>query len=302
MKHAGHVLAVVAIALTCSAGASQACNKEKNSAAAASSKSKKTAAAAFADAGGHACTPEQMAACQAAKGASAVTAAHAGCEAKSVKATAVTASSGCASRSAATTVMASSEHAGCGARTTTATTAVTASSSRSKVSAVAVGAGAGCGAKGTEASVMAAGAGASCSGHGMAKAAGTTAHADCDACADMSACGAELTAAAAHTQVVPLKNGVMFVYTADSPSQITAVQSAMARRGERMAQFVTAGQKARLCTECKSLRSAMANGKLTREVVNIEGGALTLMTSNDPAVVAKIHAMVDVRGNGRTKS
>ena len=302
MKHAGHVLAVFAIALTCSAGVSQACNKEKNSAAAASSKSKKTATTVvMADAGGHACTPEQMAACQAAKGTSAVTAAHAGCEAKSVKTSAVMAgsSSSCGSKTSATTVMASSEHAGCGAKTTTATTAVTASSSPSKVSAVAVGAGGGCGSK--DAQVMAAGAGASCSGHGMAKAAGTTAHADCDACADMSACGQELTAAEAHTQVVPLKNGVMFVYTADSPSQITAVQSAMARRGERMAQFVTAGQKARLCTECKSLRSAMANGKLTREVVNIEGGALTLMTSTDPTVVAKIHAMIDVKGS-RTKS
>ena len=32
---------------------------------------------------------------------------------------------------------------------------------------------------------------------------------------------------------------------------------------------------------------------MTREVVNIEGGALTLMTSNDPAIVAKIHAMVE---------
>src|SRR4030095_10953728 len=188
----------------------------------------------------------------------------------------------------ASAATASAGHAGCASKS--ATSAGTAGSSSS------------CGAKGAGVNARAAGSGSSCSGHGMAKAAGKSAHADCDACVDMSACGEELSAAGAHTHVVPLKNGVMFVYTADSPSQITAVQSAMARRGERMAQFATAGEKARLCAECKSLRNAMASGKLNREVVNIEGGALTLMTSDDPAVVAKIHAMVDTRSYARTKS
>jgi len=292
MKHAGHVLAVIAVALVCTASVSPACDHEKSSAAAASTKSTKTTqtkktvtmAASYE---GKTCTVEQMAACQAGA-ATATTAAHQGCEATGVKTTAMaTSASGCcASKGAATA------------------TAVTASSSPSKVNAMAAGSGSShsCGAKDAEFGAMAAGSGGSCSGHGMAKAAGQTAHADCDACADMSACGAELTAAQAHTQIVPLKNGVMFVYTADSPSQITAVQSAMARRGERMAQFVSAGEKARLCSECKSLRTAMASGKLTREVVNIEGGALTLMTSNDPAVVAKIHAMVDIKASSRTKS
>jgi hypothetical protein len=37
----------------------------------------------------------------------------------------------------------------------------------------------------------------------------------------------------------------------------------------------------------------MASGKMTREIVNIEGGALALMTSDDPTIVAKIHAMVE---------
>jgi hypothetical protein len=42
------------------------------------------------------------------------------------------------------------------------------------------------------------------------------------------------------------------------------------------------------------MRGAMASGKLNREVVNIEGGALALMTSSDPAMVAKIQSMLDV--------
>jgi len=35
-----------------------------------------------------------------------------------------------------------------------------------------------------------------------------------------------------------------------------------------------------------------ASGKLNRETVNIEGGCLTLMTSNDPAMVAKLRRLV----------
>jgi len=117
----------------------------------------------------------------------------------------------------------------------------------------------------------------------------------------MAVCYEELEAAGTRTQVVPLKNGVMFVYTAESPGRVSAVQSAMARRNERLAQIVSAGDKAHLCPECKSIRGAVASGKMTREVVNIEGGALTLMTSNDPAVIAKIHAMVDNHKSGRSK-
>lgn len=141
-----------------------------------------------------------------------------------------------------------------------------------------------------------------CGGRGMATLSGRSAHGDCDACTDMSACNDELEAAGAHIQVVSLKNGVMFVYTADSPGQVNAVQSALARRGEHLAQFVSAGDRAHLCSECKSMRGAVASGKMVREVVNIEGGSLTLVTSTDPGVVAKIHAMVDTRSNARLKS
>jgi len=141
-----------------------------------------------------------------------------------------------------------------------------------------------------------------CRGMGMAAAAGVSDHGDCDACENMAAADAELRSAGAHTQIVPLKNGVMFVYTADSPGQVSAVQAAMARRGDRLAQLVAAGDKVHLCSECKSMRGAMASGKLTREVVNIEGGSLTLVTSSDPSVVAKIHAMMDAKTASRMKS
>ena len=139
---------------------------------------------------------------------------------------------------------------------------------------------------------LSAGAG-QCNGRGMARFSGAAQHPECDACADMAECEAELSAAGAQTQVVPLRNGVMFVYTANSPGAVNAVQAAVARRGARLLQFQTAGDKARLCADCKSMRGAAASGRLTREVVNIEGGALTLMTSDDPKVVAKIRAMMD---------
>jgi hypothetical protein len=144
-------------------------------------------------------------------------------------------------------------------------------------------------------------AGSSCNGRGMSMSAAKSGHGDCDACADMALCYEELESAGTRTQVVPLKNGVMFVYTAESPGRVNAVQTAMARRNDRLAQIVTAGDKAHLCPECKTIRGAMASGKMSREVVNIEGGALTLMTSNDPTVVAKIHAMVESHKGGRSK-
>jgi hypothetical protein len=119
----------------------------------------------------------------------------------------------------------------------------------------------------------------------------------------MSMCSEELDTAGARHQVVPLKNGVMYIYTANNPAKVSTIQAAVARRGERLAQFANAGTKAKLCPECKEMRGAMASGKMSREVVNIEGGSLTLMTSNDPAVVARIHALAGLNhGRASTKS
>ena len=141
-----------------------------------------------------------------------------------------------------------------------------------------------------------------CRGQGIARAADKSTHADCDACADMASCDREISMMGASTQVVPLKNGVMFVYTADTPAKVRAVQAALQRRGEHMEQMTTAGDRAHLCSECKAMRGAAASGKLTREVVNIEGGCLTLMTSSDPKIIAKIHAMTGVQTAVRTRS
>ena len=141
-----------------------------------------------------------------------------------------------------------------------------------------------------------------CSGHGMTTTAARSSHGECDACQDMAGCEQEIEAAGASTQIVPLKNGVMFVYTADSPASVHTVQAAMARRYDRMLQFASTGDKARLCASCKEMRGAAASGKLSREVVNIEGGCLTLVTSNDPSIVAKIHTMAGVTTASRVKS
>jgi hypothetical protein len=159
-----------------------------------------------------------------------------------------------------------------------------------KATAVAASSHGACPAKGAKTSASAGGA---CNGHGMATMAAASNHTDCDACADMADCSGALDAAGAHRQTVRLKNGIMYVYTADSPRSVSAVQAAVARRMDRMARLATAGDKAHLCDECKAMRGAMASGKLNREVVNIEGGSLTLVTSSDPAVVAKLHAMAE---------
>jgi hypothetical protein len=142
----------------------------------------------------------------------------------------------------------------------------------------------------------------SCTGKGMAQTADVSNHADCDACADMAACAEQLRTTGSQTQVMPLKNGVMFVYTADSPSRVRAVQSAVAHRTERLTAMTVAGDKAHLCPECKNIRGAIASGKLNRETVNIEGGCLTLMTSDDPAMVSRLRAMAGLSASRHVKS
>ncbi len=141
---------------------------------------------------------------------------------------------------------------------------------------------------------------AGCSDKSAAKVSGRSAHAGCDGCAQFSDCDQTLREMGAVLQVVPLKNGVMYVYTGDA-SKVRSLQSTMAQRSDDMAMFASAGTSARLCPDCKQLRGAAMSGKLAREVVNIEGGCLTLMTSSDPAVVARIHALAGVASSARAK-
>ena len=142
-----------------------------------------------------------------------------------------------------------------------------------------------------------------CRGEGLVKVADASVHADCEGCADMARCAQEIAGAGARVQVVPLKNGVMYVYTAESSSGVRVVQAAVAHRNERLASWTTAGDRVHLCSECKAMRGAAASGKLNREVINIEGGCLTLMTSSDPAIVARLHEMASASlAASRTKS
>lgn len=290
------VFAVLAIA-----GATHvfACSDSKTTSASnASGKSAKVASA-----GGEctaamaaACTPEMAAACKAngkkgTKASAAMVTASAGdhCASKGTKASAamVTADAGdhCASKGAsaasAKKVNATAASASCcatkGAKTSAASTKAAAVTTPT----------------GFDATV--AGSGASCSGKGVGATAGMSSGHDCDACADMAMCDTELKSAGAQYQVVPLKNGVMYVYTADGARDVRAVQAAISRRADRVQSLVSA-DKAKLCPECRQLRGAMASGKLVREVVNVEGGSISLVTSSDPSVVARLYAMAGLSG------
>ena len=147
------------------------------------------------------------------------------------------------------------------------------------------------------ASAMAAGSSATCGGQGMTRVAARGVHADCDACKDMGLCEQEIVAAGGRAQIVPLKNGVMYVYTAGTTAGVRAVQAAVTHRSERMTAISNAAVNSHLCSDCKAMRGAIASGKLNREVVSIEGGCLTLVTSNDPAIVARLHAMAGAAEN-----
>lgn len=228
-------------------------------------------------------------------GASATTASVSGCTAHST--TATTASvSGCTAHGASATSAGTTHvpancpahtvnamtvantpgtttgHPGCSSKTST--TAARGTCAEHGVSAMAAGLGSNCTAKDAQAST-------------------TAARAGCDACSDLSACQAELEAAGASIQTVPIKNGVMFVYTAASPGQVNAIQSVMSRRTEHLSRILASGDGAHLCGDCRSMRGAMVSGRLVREVVNIEGGTLVLMTSDDPQLVKRIRTLAD---------
>lgn len=299
MKHMRLICTVAALVAVGGWAVTDACEDKKTSQASAasyanaasssqcaSSKAGSRAKGVSATTAAHAgCSAEQMAACKAAMEANAQTASMDHCGA--AKTTAVTASAGdhCGAKSTKTSAVTASAGDHCGAK-------------GAKTSAVTASAGDHCAAKST--SAMAAGAG-HCNGQGIVKAAQLSHHAGCDACMDMAGCASEIEAVGASSQIVPLKNGVMFVYTADAPSKVRAVQAALARRTERMTAMTTAGDKASLCSECKAMRGAAASGKLNREVVNIEGGCLSMLTSTDPKIVARIHSMTGVQVAARVK-
>lgn len=127
------------------------------------------------------------------------------------------------------------------------------------------------------------------------------AHGDCAVCTDQAACDEDVRALNAHSQVVPLRNGVMIVYTAETPENVRALQAALARHNELIVGALAANGDASLCGGCKSFRGAMASGKFSRELVNVKTGAQVLLTSNDPVIVQRIHDMTSAPA-ARTKS
>jgi hypothetical protein len=142
--------------------------------------------------------------------------------------------------------------------------------------------------------------GSACGGHAGVKNSAMQAM-DCDACAGRSAFEKELRSDGVQTQIVPLGNGVMFVYTTDTPARVRSVQEAIARRIERLDAMATGGDKVKLCPPCREVRGAIASGKLNRQTVKVEGGCLTLITSNDASMVSKLRAMAGAQ-NANHKS
>ena len=100
----------------------------------------------------------------------------------------------------------------------------------------------------------------------------------------------ELEGAGARMQAMPLRNGVMSVYTVDDPAGMRVIRNALNRYQEHMIALTATGEAVRLCPSCRLLRGAVASGRLAREVTPVEGGAMLLMTSPDPAVIAMLRA------------
>lgn len=261
------LLALALFAFACTATAAQACDAQKT-AQATKSNSTTTATAAVVSASGQV---------QAAPAATAGCPASASCPAGSAQCTAAM-KAACQQNAAVAAAM------GCsGAKSAS---AVTASNTAKASGCAAHGAAAGydhCGAKNASATMAVAG--LRCTEHQNG-----VAH-DCAACEDWMQMDKDARTIGARSQVVALKNGAMIVYTADTPAQVKQLQAMVAKRNERMTAAYAGASDAKLCDDCKQLRGAIASGKLNREVVNVERGVMTLVTSNDHAVVQRIRAM-----------
>ncbi len=222
-----------------------------------------------------------MGACTAEMAAQCTPAMRAACE----KNAAVAAAMGCNVKGASAGKMANG--ASCSAHGTSATTAANNADhcAAMKNSATTASNGDHCANMKNAAAASAASAGMKCSAHMNA-----VAH-DCSACEDWASCEQDVRSLGAKAQVVGLKNGAMIVYTADRKADVKALQSVVAKRNEKMVAALSAGSDKKLCDDCKQLRGAMASGKLHREVVNVERGCMTLITSNDREVVQKIRNM-----------
>jgi hypothetical protein len=283
MKHARLVWFAFALwAASASASLALACDQKTASNASAHSCSAAAAAK---------CTGAQAAACQAA-GMSCPKSA-------STSASAVTASTAGAASGAVQCPHASGAAAQCpysnGAQAT-AVTASTAGAATSGQCSSSASAGSACKGSASSAGTAKTSASHQCEGEGLVKMAEQTLHTNCDGCSDMAHTEQEIMNAGGRVQIVQLKNGVMYMYTAESSAGVRAVQAAVGHRNEHLTAWTTAGDHVHLCDQCKTMRGAAASGKLTREVVNIEGGCLTLVTSTDPGIVAKLHSMAQAAG------
>jgi len=250
------LLAFALLACACTASAALACDAHKSG----KNKSTTTAVAAAATAKslgqGKACAAKIAAA----------HAAHAGCTAEMAAACTPEMAAACMSNTAVASAMGCERDKG--------TTAAFASNGKSAKSAMG---GDCCATKGAATK-------------SAAVAAKSAAH-DCPACADWTACEENVQSLGARAQVVALKNGAMIVYTVESPGDVKALQATVTKRHERMLSALSAGGSKKLCPDCKALRGAIASGKLHREVVNVERGCMTLLTSNDPSIITRIRNM-----------
>ena len=301
------LLALALLASTCTASAALACDAPKSAASATSATSATVASATKVPGGVPAdggCSAEAItyktAASGAATGCSAAMAAkctpamRAACE----KNAAVAAAMGCNMKGSTSTVTAANRKDGCSAHGTAAVMAAMSASGNCDTKGASMAKGARCPIHGSAtaagmdhcmnakgAAFTASTAGMICSEHmnGVAH--------DCSACGAWADCDQAVRELGAKAQIVALKNGAMIVYTADSKSDIKALQSLVSKRSDKMLAALSAGSDVKLCEECKQLRGAMASGKLHREVVNVERGCMTLITSNDRGIVQKIRAM-----------
>jgi hypothetical protein len=92
-----------------------------------------------------------------------------------------------------------------------------------------------------------------------------------------------------------IDNGMLCVSTVpkEKMSDFQALNAKMKSTMDKMKTDADAGKQPELCFLCEGMAALMKTGAVKEKEIQLTNGSIHMMTSDDPAMVAKIHAEAD---------
>jgi hypothetical protein len=92
-----------------------------------------------------------------------------------------------------------------------------------------------------------------------------------------------------------IDNGMLCVSTVpkEKMSDFQALNAKMKATMDKMTSDAATGKQPELCALCEGMAELMKSGAVKEKEIQLTNGSIHMMTSDDPAMVAKIHAEAD---------